>query len=312
MIHRECGVSQDELRGRHGPLPAADRALDGGGDRGVLLPRAAARASTSTTSPSSTWSRSPSSARSGSTSWSATPGRSRSATAPSCRSAPTRRRTSPCAWAPRSGSPCRGRAHGRAGGRRSSASLAPHQGPVPRHRHAGRPAHHRVDHQPRHLDQRRRPGLHRGAAPAALRLRRSPRQRADVLLPPGLRGPGHRGHHEPRAQPDRARLHRHPRPGHRRRDHRHRHLPLQAPGLRHLVVLRGRHRRALHLLPRHRQLRAVPDRRVHRLPGHDHHRRARARSWARSSAPSSSRCCPSSSATPWRLSAASSSLRQRC
>ncbi len=82
------------------------------------------------------------------------------------------------------------------------------------------------------------------------------------------------GHHEPRAQPDRARLHRHPRPGHRGRDHRHRHLPLQAPGLRHLVVLRRRHRGALHLLPRHRQLRAVPDRRVDRLPGHDHHRRA--------------------------------------
>ena len=32
--------------------------------------------------------------------------------------------------------------------------------------------------------------------------------------------------------------------------------------------------RALHLLPRHRQLRAVPDRRLHRLPGHDHHRGA--------------------------------------
>ena len=39
--------------------------------------------------------------------------------------------------------------------------------------------------------------------------------------------------------------------------------------------------------PGHRQLRAVPDQRVHRLPGHDHHRRPRARSSAPSSAPSS-------------------------
>src|SRR5216117_1534595 len=34
--------------------------------------------------------------------------------------------------------------------------LAPHQGPLPRHRHIGRPVHHRVDDQPQHLDQRRR------------------------------------------------------------------------------------------------------------------------------------------------------------
>ena len=40
------------------------------------------------------------------------------------------------------------------------------------------------------------------------------------------------GTHEPHAQPGRARLHRHPRPGHRGRDHRHQHLPLQASGLR--------------------------------------------------------------------------------
>ncbi len=54
-----------------------------------------------------------------------------------------------------------------------------------------------------------------------------------------------------------------------------------------LVVLRGRHRGALHLLPRHRQLRAVPDQRVDRLPGHDHHRRAWGRCWGPSSGPSS-------------------------
>ena len=45
-------------------------------------------------------------------------------------------------------------------------------------------------------------------------------------------------------------------------------------GFRHLVVLRRRLRRALHLLFRHRQLRAVPAHRLDRLPRHDHHRRA--------------------------------------
>ncbi len=57
-------------------------------------------------------------------------------------------------------------------------------------------------------------------------------QRDHVLLPAGLRGAGHRGHAEPHAQPRGTGLHRHPRPGHRRRDHRHQHLPLQAAGLR--------------------------------------------------------------------------------
>ena len=39
---------------------------------------------------------------------------------------------------------------------------------------------------------------------------------------------GDRRDAQPDAQPDRPRLHRRARPGHRRRDHRHRHLPLQA------------------------------------------------------------------------------------
>ena len=95
-----------------------------------------------------------------------------------------------------------------------------------------------------------------------------------LFLPAVLRRAGHRGDAEPGPQPHRPRLRRHPRPGHRRRDHRHQHLPLQAAGVRDLVVLRRRVRRALHLLLRHRQLRAVPDRRVDRLPRHDHHRRA--------------------------------------
>ena len=38
------------------------------------------------------------------------------------------------------------------------------------------------------------------------------------------------GRAEPDPQPHRPRLHRDPRPGHRRRDHRHQHLPLQAAG----------------------------------------------------------------------------------
>ena len=57
--------------------------------------------------------------------------------------------------------------------------------------------------------------------------------------------------------------------------------------VRDLVVLRRRLRRALHLLSRHRELRAVPDRRLDRLSRHDHHRRARLGARARSSARSS-------------------------
>ncbi len=123
------------------------------------------------------------------------------------------------------------RPDGRADRRGGRHPVPPHQGAVPGHRHPGRPADHRVDDQPRHVHQRRRAGVHRGAAPAHRVVR--PRQPAgDVLLPAVLRRPRHRGHDEPHAQPRRARLHRDPRPGHRRRDHRHQHLPLQAAGVR--------------------------------------------------------------------------------
>src|SRR5262249_47311208 len=57
--------------------------------------------------------------------------------------------------------------------------------------------------------------------------------------------------------------------------HRRRRLPLQADRVRDLVVLRRPHWGPLHLLSRRRQLRAIPDQRPDRLPGHDHHRRAR-------------------------------------
>src|SRR5439155_95237 len=77
---------------------------------------------------------------------------------------------------------------------------------------------------------------------------------------------------EPDHQPHRPRLRRDPRSGHRRRDHRHQYLPLQAVGLRDLVFLRGGHRRALHLLPGHRELRAVPADGIDRLSGDGNHR----------------------------------------
>ena len=57
-------------------------------------------------------------------------------------------------------------------------------------------------------------------------------------------------------------------------------LPLQAVGVRDLFVLRRRHRRAVHLLSRHRELRAVPARRLHQLPGDGDHRRAWLDAWA--------------------------------
>ncbi len=96
-----------------------------------------------------------------------------------------------------------GRPHGRAGGGGRGHPVAAHQGPVPGHRHPGRAAHHRVDHQPRDLHQRRRAGLDRGG-PAAAGSDRPRHPARHVLLPAGLRGAGHRGHHEPHADPDRA------------------------------------------------------------------------------------------------------------
>ena len=87
---------------------------------------------------------------------------------------------------------------------------------------------------------------HRGAAADAVRAHdRQPA--ADVLLPPGVRRAGHCGRAEPHAQPDRTRLYRDSRSGYRGAEYRHRHLPLQAPRVRHLVVLRRCNRRALHL-----------------------------------------------------------------
>ena len=65
-------------------------------------------------------------------------------------------------------------------------------------------------------------------------------------------------------------------------------------GVRDLLVLRRRHRGAVHLLPRDRELRAIRTRRVDQLPGDGDHRRARLDRWGRSSARPSSRCCRSS------------------
>ncbi len=74
---------------------------------------------------------------------------------------------------------------------------------------------------------------------------------------------------------DRPRLHRDPRPGHRRRNHRHQHLPLQALRFRHLFLLRRRRRGPGELLFGDRELRAIPDRCLDRLPGDGDHRRPR-------------------------------------
>src|SRR6266550_3833240 len=123
-------------------------------------------------------------------------------------------------------------------------------------------------------DLGRRAGLDPGAA--SDRVRYAAKDAGAALsVPDVLRRAGDRRHREPDPQPDRPRFRRHPRPGHRRRDHRYQHLPLQAVGFRDLVFLRGGHRRALHLLPGHRELRAVPADGVDRLPGDGDHRRSR-------------------------------------
>ena len=134
------------------------------------------------------------------------------------------------------------------------------KGHLPRDRHARRPADHRMDDQPRAGDLGRRAGLDPGAAP---QLVRDPAQDPDAALPvsDGLCCAGDRRHLEPRAQPYRARLRGGARPGHRRRDHRHQHFPLQALGVCDLVVLCRRYRRALYLLSGDRQLRTVPNQR---------------------------------------------------
>ena len=150
------------------------------------------------------------------------------------------------------------------------------QGPLSRHRHSREPADHRMDHQPHAGHLRRRAGIHRGGA-TRVHGARNQDPGGPLLLSAVLRGFRHACGAQHRQEPHRPRLRRHPRPGHCRRDHRHQHLRLQAAVVRHLLVLRGRVRRALHLLFRHRQLRGVPDRRIHRLSRHDHHRRARLR-----------------------------------
>ena len=190
-------------------------------------------------------------------------------------------------------------------------SLTAHQGPVSGDRHACRTAHHRMDDQPRALGVRRHAVNHPGRT--ALGVRHAADQRlADVSVPDVLRHSGDGRHAEPDPQPHRPRLHRYPRPGHRRRDHRHQHLPLQAVGVRDLFVLRRRHRRAVHLLSRHRELRAVPARRLDQLPGDGDHRRAWLDAWARCSARSSSRCCRSSRAACLNPRAACSSAPPIC
>ena len=66
--------------------------------------------------------------------------------------------------------PAGGRADGGADRRHRRHPEPAHQGPLSRHRHAGRPAHHRMDHQPRAGDLGRRAGLDRGAAAEPVRL----------------------------------------------------------------------------------------------------------------------------------------------
>ncbi len=123
--------------------------------------------------------------------------------------------------------------------------VAAHQGAVSRHRHARRAVDHPVDDQPRAVHFRRQRGNDPGAAAGAVR-HEAAQPGADVSVPAVLRGVGYGGRAEPDPQPDRPRLHRDPRPGYRRRDHRHRHFPLQALGVRDFLVLRGRHWSAVH------------------------------------------------------------------
>ena len=152
---------------------------------------------------------------------------------------------------------------------------------------------HRVDDQPRTVDLRRHEASIQVPPPAVFGMKLvTPAQIYLFLLFFVVLAIV--GDAEPDPQPDRPRLHRHPRPGHRRRDHRHQHLPLQAVGIRDLLVLRRRHRRAVHLLSRHRELRAVRARRLDQLTWRWSSSAGSARCWARSSARLSSPCCRSS------------------
>ena len=153
--------------------------------------------------------------------------------------------------------------------------VAAHQGDLSGDRHPGGAADHRVDDQSRPVDLGRRAGLDRDPAPVAFRSSRSSSEASIYLFLMFFVVLAIVGYPEPGAQPHRPRLHRHPRPGHRRRDHRHQHLPLQALRVRDLVVLCRGGRRAGKLLSRDRQLRAVPARRLDRLSGDGDHRRPR-------------------------------------
>ena len=183
--------------------------------------------------------------------------------------------------------PARRRPHGGRGRRRGRHPVAPHQGPLSGHRDSRRPGHHRVDHQPRHLHQRRGPGVHRGAATAD---RPDGARRASAPCTTSCSSSW--------SSPSSARLNLvRSRMGRAFIAIRDQDIAAEIIGIdifRYKLLAfaissfyAGRDRRALHLLPRHRQLRAVPDRRVDRLPGHDHHRRARLRRWGRSSVPPS-------------------------
>ena len=109
---------------------------------------------------------------------------------------------------------------------------------------------------------------------------------ADLL--PDLR-PGHPGHpvrQEPLPHQGGPGVHRHPRPGRGGERDGREPVPLQAPRLRDQLVLRRRGRRAHGPPLPHPVPRRVHPAGGHRLPGHDHHRRA----WAASSGRSSERC----------------------
>src|SRR5216117_2426785 len=208
--------AQDDVRGRHGPVPTAHRPLDRRGARRTLLPRAAVQRPRVL----------PVDRQS-----------DRDRRRGCARAQHPRRLHRPDLHRPRSLHVGR-RRHGRARRRRRRHPLTPHQRALPGDRHARGPAHHRVDHQPRHVDLGRRPGVDRDAAPGVPRCRdRVPAW--DVFFPDVLRRARGRRHPEPAAEPDRPGLHRDPRSRHRRGDHRDQHLPLQAPRVRDLVVLRG-------------------------------------------------------------------------
>ena len=149
------------------------------------------------------------------------------------------------------------------------------KGPLSRHRHAREPADHRVDHQPHPGYLRRRPGLHRGAASDAVRGRCSrPRGSSTFFLLFFAVLAIVATLNLVRSRIGRAFV-----------AIRDQDIAAEIIGInifrykllvvRDLVLLRRRVRRALHLLLRHRQLRGVPDRRLDRLSGDDHHRRTR-------------------------------------